>query len=79
MENEAKLRELSMPLLVLHGGADRAVPSEQARLAHAASGSQRRTLKIIDGAGHNDIGMAQEYWSTIAKFLDEVLGPGGGR
>lgn len=73
MENEAKLREIAMPLLVLHGGADSLVPPEQARLAHAASLSHRKTLKIIDGAGHNDIGMAQEYWSTIATFLDEVL------
>jgi fermentation-respiration switch protein FrsA (DUF1100 family) len=75
MENAEKLGECTMPTLVLHGGSDTLVPPAQAVEAHAASGAgSRRTLKIIEGAGHNDIGMSEEYWSSIAAFLDVAVG-----
>ena len=71
----AQLAEISeMPTLILHGSADRLVPPDQATLAFESSGSSRKTLKFIDGAGHNDIGMAQEYWETLSAFFDEAIG-----
>ena len=86
MENEDKLRELTtMPTLVLHGSADRIVPPEQATRAFAAAGAAhgapasraRKTMCMIDGAGHNDIAMSEPYFQAIARFLDEAIAHAG--
>jgi len=81
LENEDKLRGLpeSMPVLFIHGGADRIVSPEQASMAHRACGSRRARLELVEGAGHNDLGMAERYVSSIAEFIeDDVFGSGGG-
>ena len=71
----AQLAEITeMPTLILHGSADKLVPPDQATMAFESSGSSRKTLKLIEGAGHNDIGMAQEYWETLSAFFDETIG-----
>ena len=74
MEHDDKLRECTMPTLILHGTADRIVPPAQARQAFRVSGAARKRLCLIEGAGHNDIAMADEYFRTIASFVDEALG-----
>jgi pimeloyl-ACP methyl ester carboxylesterase len=80
MENEDKLAELvHMPTLILHGSSDRIVHPMQAQLAYAASGASesgpgaRKTLVMIEGAGHNDIAMSEQYFGSIARFMDEAL------
>jgi len=45
-----RYQELSVPLVVVHGTADRNVPIEQARRLHRAAPSSR--LIAVDGAGH---------------------------
>ena len=79
-ENRPKLRELTgMHTLVLHGDADRLVPPENARRIYDAAGAPadgdgaRKSLVLIEGAGHNDIAMAEAYFMSIVRFFDEVI------
>ena len=72
-ENVDKLRACTMPTLILHGTADHILPPSQAKQAHRVCGAERKTLRLIEGAGHNDISMCEEYFSSIARFVDEVL------
>jgi fermentation-respiration switch protein FrsA (DUF1100 family) len=52
--NLAAVRELTVPLLVIHGTGDRIVPFSHGRaLVEAAAGP--KTFCWVDGAGHNDI------------------------
>ena len=73
MEHCDKLRGCTLPTLILHGTADTIVPPAQARQAHRASAATHKTLRLIEGAGHNDISMAEEYFRAIAQFVDEAL------
>jgi acylglycerol lipase len=43
---------LRVPLLLLHGGADRLCPPEGSRMVHANAGSADKTLKVYDGLYH---------------------------
>ena len=79
----AEARAIACPTLVLHGGSDRIVPPKQAHLAFAAAGAPeqhghehgraRKTLAIIELAGHNDIAMSDKYFQEIAAFLDAAI------
>jgi pimeloyl-ACP methyl ester carboxylesterase len=72
-ENGDKLRELAMPTLVLHGQRDQIVPAAHGLLLHRWSAAVSKTLAIIEGAGHNDIAMAEAYFRQIAAFVNSVL------
>ncbi len=48
----ARLPELRVPLLILHGGADRVVPPAGSRFLHAHVGSADKTLRVYDGLFH---------------------------
>jgi alpha-beta hydrolase superfamily lysophospholipase len=43
---------LRVPLLLLHGGADRLCPPDGSRIIHAKAGSSDKTLKVYDGLYH---------------------------
>ena len=60
---------LSLPLLVLHGTADKLVPLEPNKPIYQAIGSRDRTLRIYDGLYHevfNDPERAQVIADTVA-------------
>ncbi len=66
----AKIPELSVPLLLLHGDRDEIVPYAQGqRLFEAAK--EPKTLYTITGAGHNDTYMVggEPYWQAWERFL----------
>ena len=73
MENEAKLRHLELPLLVLHGAADFLVPPQQAHALHAASAGSPKRLELVPGMGHNDLSSSEVYWEALKTFLGEIL------
>lgn len=67
-DTKSAARHLSVPLLIIHGRADRRIPLEHAlRLDSAAGGIHR--LMIFEGRSHGDI-MTGE---TGEKILDEAL------
>jgi hypothetical protein len=66
-DNEAVLRTLDRPVLLLHGTRDRVVPYRHSRALHrVARGS---TLSTYD-CGHNDLPIdSQRFWTDIAAHL----------
>jgi hypothetical protein len=72
-DTRARVARLETPVWVVHGDADRIIPTYMGRAVHAAA---RRTggLLVVPDAGHNDVpevgGAA--YW----RFLRQALGGG---
>ncbi|AOY96629.1 hypothetical protein BKK79_34475 [Cupriavidus sp. USMAA2-4] len=70
-DNEARVHELGLPLLLVHSRSDEVIPFAQAeRLARAATGPHR--LLALDGLVHNAAIEADEaaiFWSPIAASL----------
>ena len=72
-DNLDKIPSIGMPLLILHGTGDRAVPFEQGeRLFRAAS--EPKTFVAIPGAGHNDTFLVggDDYWNAWAELIDSL-------
>jgi pimeloyl-ACP methyl ester carboxylesterase len=62
------IRELTAPLLVLHGDDDEIVPVEQGRALYAAAPGPKR-IDVFPGYGHNDLVMAgPAYTSAVVEW-----------
>ncbi len=77
--NSTKIRNLSCPLLILHGEEDFLIGPHEARLNHEKAGSKVKYLEILEGVGHNDMMMAPDYgyFVCLKRFFDAHL-PGVG-
>ena len=66
----SKIREIRVPLLILHGDRDDVVPYEQGRRLFDAA-NEPKTFYRIRGARHNDtyIVGGQPYFDAWARFL----------
>ena len=65
-------------LLVMHGLEDELVPYDGSESLHLTATTRRKELVLVEGAGHNDIGQFDAYWSAMRRFslkvqLDDVL------
>ncbi len=70
--NIEKIAGFTKPVLIIHAEADQIIPFSDAQALFAASGSNRKTLVKIPGAGHNDIffrGMTP-YLAAIRNIID---------
>jgi len=69
----AKIREIRVPLLVLHGDRDDVVPYEQGRRLFEAA-NEPKWFYTIRGARHNDTYFVggQPYFDVWARFLEGV-------
>jgi alpha-beta hydrolase superfamily lysophospholipase len=74
--NVAKIREISLPTLILHGSRDQLIPVHEAEKLQAESGAKTKQFFMIPGADHNSLIMigGAQYFSTINKFVDTVTG-----
>ncbi|MFW9853471.1 MAG: alpha/beta hydrolase [Candidatus Thorarchaeota archaeon] len=52
------IREIKIPLLVIHGERDSIIPLEEGIALYQNAGSKRKEILIIPSAGHNDL----LYW-----------------
>ena len=69
----ARIRQLNVPLLVLHGDQDETAPLSQGRKLYDAA-NQTKRFQVLEGAAHNDtyeVG-SEQYWGAIEKFLGEL-------
>ena len=68
------VRELTQPLLVVHGTDDELVPLAMGRALHAASPAQHKQLREVPGGRHNDayLKAGPAYFLWIRDFLDAV-------
>jgi fermentation-respiration switch protein FrsA (DUF1100 family) len=72
-DNLAKIQQVTVPLLVLHGTHDRTVPFAQGKRLFEAAREPKRFFGI-EGAGHNDtfyVG-GEAYWEVWRRFLDSL-------
>jgi alpha-beta hydrolase superfamily lysophospholipase len=69
--NADKMRAVTLPLLVIHGGADTLIPVTHGRELFAASPVVDKELLVIDGAGHNDLLMrgTAKYFDAVRRFV----------
>lgn len=73
--NSRKISRVSCPLLIMHGAEDQLIVPAEAELNFCEAGSENKSLKILDGVGHNDIMMAAdgEYFSVLRSFFEKNL------
>ena len=70
--NDRVVKELDIPLLILHGNRDRVIPPRHGRKLKALA----RDARYVEyDAGHNDFpgeGNEQAYWQAVQSFLKEA-------
>jgi uncharacterized protein len=71
------IEQISTPVLVVAGSADRIVPPEQSRRLYDAVPGPKRLL-VIEGAGHNDFSLlaGDELIGATVAFVSEALDSG---
>ena len=76
-ESLERIKNLTMPLLVVHGTRDDLVPVEQGKrlfAAHPGRIGKQKQLYLIEDAGHNDtyyVG-GENYFETLERFIRQV-------
>ncbi|NJL28104.1 MAG: alpha/beta hydrolase [Thermoanaerobaculia bacterium] len=68
-DSVAAARELSCPVLVLHGRSDKIIAIAHGRRLYEALPPGARWLEL-QGAGHNDLLDQPDVWTEIADFVD---------
>ncbi len=73
-DNLAKVKKLSLPLLVIHGDADPKIPLSMGKELFAASPGARELL-VVPGAVHSDCWKAggDSYWKAWERMLARTL------
>ena len=72
-DNLAKLPELRLPILIIHGSEDATVPFSHGRRLYEAAREPKRFL-AVDGAGHSDSFLVggDRYWAAWREYLELV-------
>jgi len=65
---------IRVPVLLIHGEADRQTAASHSRRIYEVLGGPRRLL-IVPAAGHNDVLGRPEAWLEIDSWLDELATP----
>ncbi|MCX5813873.1 MAG: alpha/beta hydrolase [Proteobacteria bacterium] len=68
--NDLKIKEVTIPTLIIHGEEDEIIPSTEGRALYALSGASEKVSLFVPNAGHNDLMMlaTNEYMTAIEKF-----------
>ncbi len=72
LDNEDKMAEVLLPVLVLHAEGDNLLPPWNAERIRDRAGARRKRLVVIPNADHNTI-MAfggDRYWGAIKRFIE---------
>lgn len=70
LDNEKNIHGLNIPILIIHGTADRVVPYSQGKQLAAAKSNV--DFVTIEGGDHNDLDGYQLYWESINKFVAKI-------
>ena len=75
-DNREGLRAVGgVPLLVLAGTADEVIPADQARKLHSEYAGEDKSLLVLPGAGHNNLGdwpYATFFWPRVRRFVHRL-------
>lgn len=68
----AKIKSITMPILLLHGTKDRIVPTRMTEQLYAAA-KGRKQMALIAGGGHIDPAMLNNelYWQSVRNFIGQ--------
>ena len=69
----ARMERIAAPVLIIHGDQDSLIPVRQGRALHERA-NQPKTLRIVPGAGHNDVSMTagSDYGSWLRDWVEGV-------
>ncbi len=70
-ENDKKLPQLTMPMLLIHGTQDEVIPLSHSKELHELL-KGRASLAIIEGGTHNDLGAFPAYEQALGDFLRAI-------
>ncbi|TVQ37566.1 MAG: alpha/beta hydrolase [Spirochaetaceae bacterium] len=70
LDSLAKIPNINVPVLIIHGDRDNVVPIEQGKRLYAAAG-QPRQFYTVEGAGHNDTFVVggNAYFELLRDFV----------
>ncbi|OPY74701.1 MAG: 2-hydroxy-6-oxononadienedioate/2-hydroxy-6-oxononatrienedioate hydrolase [Syntrophorhabdus sp. PtaU1.Bin050] len=68
--NDLKIKEITIPTLIIHGQEDEIIPTEEGRTLYTLSGSRNKSSLFVHDAGHNDLMMRglEAYMAAIENF-----------
>jgi pimeloyl-ACP methyl ester carboxylesterase len=73
--NSEKIRLIKCPILIMHGENDSLISPQEAKLNYKNSCSNKKTLQILKGVGHNNMMMAKEnaYFDSLSVFFNNIM------
>jgi uncharacterized protein len=73
-ESIRKISNIKLPVLFMHGEADRRIPASMSARLFAASGSSRKQLRTFPGADHDNVAevAGATYTKTVADFVRQA-------
>ena len=73
----SRIRNLQIPLLIIHGAQDETVPFKQGRLLFEAA-NEPKAFQLAPGARHNDIFVngGSAFWDALENFRVSLAGGG---
>jgi fermentation-respiration switch protein FrsA (DUF1100 family) len=66
--NDLKIREISIPTLIIHGEADEIIPFEEGKALYDLSNARDKTAFFVPFAGHNDL-----FEHALSEYMDAVV------
>ena len=72
--NLRKMRNLHLPLLIIHGEKDRVLPVRNGQKSFEAAPATVKTLCRLPNVGHNDLFVraTDAYFGAIAEFVERI-------
>ncbi len=69
-DNVVAVRQVHVPVLVIHSDADKLVPLEEARRIYAAAG-QPKSMTVVHGFPHNGLRRkpSEAWWASVLTFV----------
>ncbi len=75
INNDEKMKKVTIPTLVIHGERDMLIPVHHGQTLYENAAAEEKDLVIISGAGHNNILFmdVSRYFDAIKKFVENHL------
>lgn len=72
-DNLSKIKDIKVPLLVIHGTDDRVIPFAMGKQLFDSAQTKKQFIKIA-GGGHNNLqaNYRQVYWPAISGFIQQL-------
>jgi len=72
INNDEKMKKVTIPTLVIHGERDVLIPVTHGHTLYENAAAENKTLVTIPGAGHNDVAFKDmtRYFGTIKQFIE---------